>query len=203
MSYLLLPDDEVPFVQFLRQELGALMLRDELTTGGRAHIHADPTEAIGSTLPAESDQRTLVFWLRDVGPVATMQDAQEPTDARRRVAIQLTRESAGSRFGRLLDLARTPVLRWRRSSFRSSRLIIPGSLQAMDVPVSKTPLEVRRRHRAADSWLRRKAVPIDPFEHCKNLPIPAPANRRVFRVWAQPGAASWVAHGGEVWPWTA
>src|SRR3990172_588363 len=193
MSYLLFPDDERRFVTYLIKGLGAVMLRDEHSTGGNPHLHADPTAAVGSTLPGEGELRTLIFWLQDVGPVATLRDAPDATDVKDRVAVQLTKEAAGSNFGRLVDLRRTPVVRWHRSVLRTARLVVPGMLQAMVLAGSAMPPEVSRRHRAAERWLKSNGVAMDPFAHCQQIPVHVPADRRHFRVWAHPVAAAWVA----------
>ncbi len=110
MSFLLLPEDERPFITFLCEELGLRLLLDDLASGGVARVATDPLRAVPAELPFGIG-RTLIFWASSLGPVRTMADAPHPKDAADRVARALTAQAAGARFPDVIDFERTPVLR--------------------------------------------------------------------------------------------
>jgi hypothetical protein len=202
VAYLLLPDDELPFVRYLTGEIGATMLVDGLAPGGKPHIALDAIGAWDRHLPGRDEEGTVLFWCSWAGPIQTLGDTPTPADVKRRVALTITKQHAGPVFDDLIDLTRTPILRWRRSIRQEPRRLLPAVLAAMELKARDTPAAVLAAHRRATSWLKRNGTKLSPFDHCTNLPMPAPTNLNPFWVWAHSGALSWLQAGGEVWPWT-
>lgn len=220
MSYLLLPDDEQNLVRYLSSEAGLDLLLDALAprqrSGGASrrlpHVGGDPLAALPNDLPPPvrprepgTVPRSLLFWSPGLGPLVALGDPGREQDAKSRVGLALTRESAdeaGYVWEDVIDQERSPVIRWLRCSWRDDGHLTPGLLQGMAAPLRAWPQQLVRTYRSVERWLRRDAVRIDPFEHCDGPPATIPRDRRPFTVWARPAAASWVAGGGRVWPWT-
>jgi hypothetical protein len=203
MPFLLLPRDEIALVSHLCDELGLRLLLSDLTERGVPRIASRPTDAITDRLPRSGDgASTLVFWCPALGPVKTFADASEPVDASNRVAALLTQQSAGGRYCDVVDLCRTPVIRWRRSLVRREGQLMPGSLQAMPMTIREHPPDVLKLHGKIERWIKKHAERVNPFDHCSDAPIPQPRNMNALWVWAHPHALEWVRNGGEIWPWT-
>jgi hypothetical protein len=204
MSFLLLPPDELALVSYMCGDLDLALLLSDLTDRGVPRIATEPLAAVPDHLPSSpSDPRTFIFWCHWLGPVRTLADASESVDPADRVAGLLTREAAGDRYGDVVDLQRTPVIRWHRTSFQSERRLKPGLLQVMPLYVRDTPSDVLKLHRQVDRWMKKHGERLNPFDHCRDLPIPQPRNLNPFWVWVHRHAMDWVSGGGEIWPWTA
>jgi len=206
MNWLLLPEDEVQLVTYLTGPLGLRMVLPKLTSAGVA-LAKDPLTALTSELPGhvtEGIPWDFTFWCPDIGPMRLLGDrpSEGHDDVRTRVALQMTKVES-PRWRELLDLRRTPVIRFRRSAWHQEGPLMPGLLQGMDLTVKEHPSDVIRLLRSITSWLKREGEKLNPFEHCSNSPIPQPRNLNPFWVWARPCALSWVRAGGEVWPWNA
>jgi hypothetical protein len=203
MSFLLLPQDEMVLFRYLCEELGLALLLSDVTEQGAPRVALQPLTAISDRLPRSTvDPSTLIFWCRDLGQVKVLADAPEPVDAADRVAGLLTREAAGSGYGDVIDLCRTPVIRWVRARYRRDGQLMPGLLQAMPLSIRDTPPGVMRLHRNIDRWLKKRGEKVNPFEHCCDATVSPPRNLNVFWVWVHPHAMEWIKGGGEMWPWT-
>jgi hypothetical protein len=202
MSYLLLPQDETGLVRYMCEELGLVLLLSDVTDRGVPIVAAHPLTAVSNRLPIElATGGTLIFWCRDFGPVRTLADAPAPVEPADRVAASLTREAAGARFSDLIDLTRTPVIRWRRARFRREGQLKPALLQSMPIKVRDYPPEVLRVHRQIERWLKKHGEKVNPFDHCSDPAVPQPRNLGPFWVWVHPHALEWIWGGGEIWPW--
>jgi hypothetical protein len=100
-----------------------------------------------------------------------------------------------------IDVARSPVIRFYRSSWNRNGCLNPGLLQAAAAPVKEQPDELLRLRRQVERWLRTAGERLNPFDHCSKSPIAQPTNLNAFWTWARPHALAWVRGGGEVWPW--
>jgi hypothetical protein len=144
-----------------------------------------------------------VFWSPELGAVRTLRDAPSSDDARDRVASLLARE-ATSAWRDLIDLKRTPVIRFARSRWHDEDRteLQPGLLQTMALPLKQQPIALTRRRSRIDRWMKQQGVAINPFDHARELPVEQPKNVKPFTAWAWPEAEAWIRDGGCVWPWT-
>jgi hypothetical protein len=205
VNWLLLPTDELELATHLTRALG-LRLVSPTPTGWAVKASDDPPDELPPELPifgALAVPMDFVFWIPSAGPIRFLRDraTDEGDDARSRVALRLTQD-ADAGWRDLIDLQRTPVIRYRRCLWRDEKTLIPGVLQGMDLKVREHPPSVLRTLRMVDKWLKRDGERLNPFEHCRNLPATQPRNLAVFWVWARPAALAWVRNGGEIWPWT-
>ncbi len=208
MSFLLVPEDESELTVYLCEELGAKLLLSDIAMEAEPQIARDPLQALPAQLPHEAtpgckEIYELLFWLPACGPIKTMRDAPEATDARDRVAQLLTRDSAANQFADVIDTQRTPVLRLRRSTKMAGNRLAPGLLGTMRIQASALPQDVRRMHAKATRWLKKRGAKTDPFLHCPEVKERRPANLRPLWVWVQPYAMELVEQGTEIWPWNA
>jgi hypothetical protein len=210
MGFLLLPPDERVLVDGLVSEFGLTLLAHDAAPGGKGQLVSASLATLPSdlALPARPGQMpsaptTLLFWHSGIGPIRTLGDAPPSSDPRDRVADLIVRESAQD-WADLIDLARTPVIRFARSHWHddAQTRLQPGLLGGMAVKAKEQPAEVRRLHARVVRWMKKRGERLNPFEHCTNLPREQPLNLSGFWVWAWPEAQSWVRAGGQVWPWT-
>lgn len=208
MSYLQVVEDERELTVFLCEELGAKLLLSDVAPAGEPQIAKDPLAALPEELPERAtfgskEIYNLMFWLPDCGPVKTMRDAAEPTDARDRVSRLLTQDAAGEKFADVVDSECTPVLRLRRSHWQAPNRLAPGQLASMPIVSSAIPKDVKRAHAKAERWLRSRGTKTDPFAHCPEVKDRRPERLGPLWVWVQPHAMKLVERGTEIWPWNA
>lgn len=193
MNYLLLPDDEAPLRSYLTEELGLTPL------GHSSHESSDlPRRAAPS-----SGRWEFVYWAEAIGPIRRLAETPEPPSATGRVMARLNHEALGESWPDAVDLARTPVIRFRRSSWNRNGHLNPGVLQASAAPVAEQPPLLLALRRRVARWIEQEGGRLNPFEHCVDPPVPQPRSLGPFWVWARPHALAWVNDGGSVWPWSA
>lgn len=201
-----MPPDETLVVERLCSTFGLRLLIDELTENGRPHIANAPIQAARTQLPnlhgPTAVPRVFVFWCEELGPIRTLGEAPPPADPVDKVARLMTVRQTG-RWADLVDLSRTPVIRWRRSQWHEQNRVTPSALQAMALKLRDQPPELTRLHGRINRALQKEGRRINPFEHCSDLPHGRPANENWAVAWALPAAATWIGSGGEVWPWDA
>lgn len=210
VSFLLLPQDELELVEKLTGEFSLTLLASDLAPGGKPNIVASPLDALPDDLalpvrPGKepSAPAIFLFWCSGIGPIQMRDDSAPSDDPVDRVADLLTREATDD-WRDLIDLSRTPVIRFHRSAWHDDdrTRMKPALLQAMPVPVKKHPVQVSSLHAAIEKWMKTRGERLDPFDYCTELPIEPPRSRSRFGVWAWPQACGWVREGGEIWPWT-
>jgi hypothetical protein len=193
----------------LTGEFGLRLLASEIAPGAEPELIASPVKAVPDDLalpPQPQRQRSapteFLWWCSKLGPIQTLRDAPPSDDPGDHVAELLNREATDA-WHDLIDLTRTPVIRYRRSMWHDNcrRRMQPGVLQGMAAPVSEQA-GVNRLHARISRWMKRHGERLDPFDHCAEVPVERPSNTSRFLVWAWPEALSWVQAGGEVWPWT-
>jgi hypothetical protein len=207
MSDLLAPADERDLTIFLCETLAAQLLLSDLTTGGEPRLALDALASLPEALPGparfgDRAVRVLIFWLPWVGPIRTLADAPTPATPRDRVARYLSAQAAGDRAADLIDLERTPVLRFTRSTALSQQRLAPGSFAAMPLQTAALPAEVRAAHARTRRWLKTRAVKADPFDHCPEVQSRRPKSLGPLWCWVQPEAWRLVQAGAEIWPWS-
>jgi hypothetical protein len=144
----------------------------------------------------------LMFWLPSFGPVRTFADAPPPSTPHDIVAQRLSSEAAeaaGESSQDLIDFARTPAFVLLRSRAHSPQRLYPGGFGVS--ASAALPPEVGAARRKAQRWLRKRAVKIDPFEHCPEVRHRRPRLLGPLWCWIQPEAWRMVQSGTEVWPW--
>jgi hypothetical protein len=142
------------------------------------------------------------FWCPEIGPVRTLGDAPPPHEAKDAVMLQINREADPAGWRDRIDLARTPVIRWSRPRwYRKDRCLVASRLGAMAARTKDHPPALLKLYRQIERWLRRPATKFNSFKHCSDLPVPEPPNLSHFWVAAWPQAKTWIAQGGELWPW--
>ena len=210
MSYLLLPGDEAVLVEGVTREFGLIFLASALAPAGKPKMIASPAEAVPGdlALPAQPHQQPsapieFFWWCSEIGPIKTLGDAPPSDNPRDRVAELLNREATDD-WRDLIDLKRTPVIRYSRSGWHDDRRtrMRPGALRAMAMPVREQPDVLDQLHARIVRWMQNEGERLDPFDHCSDVPIERPSNTSQFSVWAWPEALAWVRGGGEIWPWT-
>jgi hypothetical protein len=207
LRYLLTPVDEADLAAHLCGDLGMRLLLSDVTTDGAPSIAAEPAIALPAALPGrpyfgDPAIRRFTFWAEALGPIATMRDAPNPTNAHERVSRILTRENAGDAFADVIDSSRTPLIQWCRCAVHSSRRVLPGRLGATMGPTQQRPRELQKLLRGVEVWLQQRAQTVDPFETCPEARERQPRNTSRFRVSVLPDAARWRREGDlEIWPW--
>lgn len=206
-QFLLLPDDEVLFVRHLvDDEALVLLASDDLSDGVRPvpAFASRPLPPPPVALQPSPEPIELIFWAEALGRVRTVAEAPAPTDASDRVARLLADEAAGGDAGHLLDLSRSPLVRWRRCSWHPNGALCPGLLQAQARKSREQPKELLRLRERVERWMKAQGERLNPFEHAPaDVQARQPENVRAFATWAFPAAAQWVRAGGCVWPWNA
>jgi hypothetical protein len=193
VNYLLLPEDEALLRAHLIGELGLIPV------GHSAHESPDlPRQAA----PAEG-RWEFVYWAEAVGPIRRLGQSPRPPSAFDRVMDRVNRESLGDAWNDAVDLARTPVIRFRRSSWHRNGHLCPGALQASAAAVAEQPPGLLALRRRVARWIEAEGERLNPFEHCTDPPVPQPRSLGPYWVWARPRALAWVHDGGRVWPWSA
>jgi hypothetical protein len=87
----------------------------------------------------------------------------------------------------MIDVARTPVICWRRPLwYRMHSCVVAGRLGSMAARRKEQPPELLRLHAQVDRWLRGPTTKVNPFRHCSGLPVPEPSNLSTFWVAAWP-----------------
>jgi hypothetical protein len=202
VNYLLLRDDEGPLRRYLSDDLDLIPLANAAGPGTAAEpgtpdlpSHAKPSLA---GRPSE-----FVYWAKQVGSLRRLGEAPDPASAKEKVGRILNEQVFGDDWVKAIDVARSPVIRFYRSSWNQNGCLNPGLLQAAAAPIKEQPDELLRILRQVERWLRAEGERLNPFEHCSKSPIAPPANLNAFWVWARPHALAWVRGGGEVWPWNA
>jgi hypothetical protein len=211
MNDLLAPADERDLTVFLCETLGARLLLSDVITSAGPSLAANPLTALPEALPGpafhgDRSVRSLTFWLPSAGPVRTLADAPVPDTPLDRVARRISTDaadSAGVRVADLIDLESSPVLNLRRSTALSPHRLAPGAFYAMPVKAAALPAEVRAAYNKARRWLKKRAVKVDPFEHCPEVRSRRPNNLGPLGCWVQPEAWRLVEAGTEIWPWNA
>lgn len=195
MNWLLLPNDEQPLVEFLTGDLGLEMFGAPLGEDERLPGPPDPDR---------QERKNLVFWASSVGPIKRLGDAPKPTDPVEAVLLQRNREVNPDGWRDLVDLARTPVIRFGRSNWNRNGCLNPGLLEGMTIPIKNQPPDLLALRRKAERWLKSDGAQVNPFEHCTKAQKPPKVKTlNAFWVWARPAALRWIEGGGEVWPWNA
>ena len=201
MRYLLFPDEERALIRYLCGQVGLQFL----TSDSGAARNSDPVSLIATDFPTlrANEEREYYFWCCDIGPVRRLGDVPEPRDAVDAACLRMNQEARPESWRDLIDLARTPVISWRRPLWYGSdrKCLVPGRLGAMAAKVREHPSDLRRLYGRVDRWLRRPATKLNPFEHCSGLPVAEPKNLSTFWVAAWPQGKEWVHRGGELWPW--
>ena len=211
MRYLLFPAEERQLVSLLHDELELKLLASKLAPDGVARVDPEPLGWVTDELPystvvernsSASPPQELVFWCSDLGPIHTLGEAEPPTDMVEKVSLRLTQE-ATDHWRDVIDFRTTPVLTWSRPSWRRKdrSCVVAGRLRSMTIKVRDYPTEMWRLFNRVDRWLRKPAVKINPFRHCKDSPRPEPRNLNPFWISAWPEAKEWIDQGGETWPW--
>lgn len=193
MNYLLLPADEASLRAYLTGELG-------LTPVG--HSPQESPELPRQAAP-EAGRWEFVYWVEAIGPIRRLGDSSPPPSPSGRVTDRINQDALGDAWTDAVDLARTPVIRFRRSSWHRSGHLCPGALQASAAPVAEQPSELLSLRRRVARWVEAEGERLNPFEHCTDPPVPQPRDLGPFWVWARPQALAWVDDGGRVWPWSA
>jgi len=205
VKYLMLPEDEADMTEYLCGELGLVLLLSDRTTNGQPAVAKDPLKALIPELPLyprRLEPRGVyyyLFWCPLEGPIRTLGEAPEPTDAVGRVGLLLTKDAAGGEWGDIIDHERTPLLTYRRCSLHDNGDLIPGALGSMPVPVKATLPGVRRLHGRAERWLRRSGERVNPFDYCDDPGFPRPDDPARWWVWARPHALERLRAGGAIW----
>jgi len=211
MRYLLFPQEERQLLSHLHDELGLKLLASKLAPGGVARIDPEPLQQVTDDLPYSTvverkppavPPHEFVFWCSDLGPIQILANAEPPGDAAEKVSLQLAQE-ATDQWRDIIDFRTTPVIIWSRPNWhrKDRSCIVSGRLRSMTVKVKDYPPEMRRLYSRIDRWLRKPAVKVNPFRHCRNSPIPEPRNLNPFWICAWPEAKAWIDQGGETWPW--
>jgi hypothetical protein len=193
VNYLLLPDDEAPLRSYLAEELGLTPLGHSSLESSHLPRHASP--GVG--------RWEFVYWAESLGPIRRLAETPVPRSATGRVMDRLNRESLGAAWGDAVDLARTPVIRFRRASWNRNGHLNPGVLRASAAPATEQPPQLLSLRRRVARWIEQEGERLNPFEHCVDSPVPQPRSLGPFWVWARPHALDWVRDGGRVWPWSA
>lgn len=204
MSYLLIPEDEKDLVTYLVNGLGLKLLLSDVAPNREPRVAQDPLSAVPTELGKQYDATPshLIFWCSQLGPIRTLVDAPVTSDPRTQVARQLTQQSAGDEYEDVIDLSRTPVLRWRRCCWHAPNRLKPALLQGMELKVRQTPKDLLKLYAKVERWLKSRGEKLNPFEHCTELPGAQPRNLNTFWVWVHPHALESVRRGLEIWPWT-
>ena len=204
MSYLLVPEDEKDLVTYLVNGLGLRLLLSDVAPNREPRVAQDPWSAVPTELGKQNDTTPshLIFWCSQLGPIRTLVDAPVTSDARTQVARQLTQQMAGHEYEDIIDLSRTPVIRWLRCSWHAPNRLKPALLQGMELEVRQTPKPVLKLYAKVGRWLKSRGEKLNPFEHCMELPGAQPRNLKTFWVWVHRHALESVKRGLEIWPWT-
>jgi hypothetical protein len=198
VRFLLLPDDECSFMEWLRQEHGLELAAAAGAETGLTRLtplSQLPTELPGplgggpSSVPREFVLRAPDWGTNDLDPWDT-----ESVVAR--VMRSLNAEAAG-RAGMspddLIDFERTRVVRFRRCGWTRAGELHVAALQGSARPARLQDPTVAAMLKSAERWLARGAVRVELPKEVRYRP----------RILARPHAQEWVESGGVVCPWDA
>jgi hypothetical protein len=202
LRYLLHPTEERELIRHLTEEVGLVLLSPQAT---------DPMALISDDFPwhtylepRDVHDAEIVFWASSIGPVRRLGDAPVPNDAAESVALKLNQD-ASSEWRTLVDLARTPVISWRRPAWyrKDRRCLVPGRLGSMSTRIGVYPPALRTLFASLERWLKKRGTVVNAFDHLdlSLLSVPPPQNRRLFAVAVWPQGMAWLANGGQLWPW--
>jgi len=194
-------------IEHLTDAEGLLLLASDHLRAGpsvvRGQLDPPSLPPPAEPLTPREEPATFNFWWQEGGELRALGDAPPPGDAAGRVALKLAQDASEHRQD-LLDLERSPIVRWARCRWHSSGALCPGLLQAQARKTSEQPAGLVRLHRRVARWMKKQGVRINPFDHGpEELTMDPPANLNMFWAWAFPAAEAWVRDGGTIWPWNA
>jgi hypothetical protein len=197
VRFLLLPDDEREFLQWVQQEHGLELTAAVETATGLTQL--ERLSRLPSELPGPLGEESSIpreFVLRDPDWGTNDLDPWDPDSAVARVMHSLNTEAAeraGVSLDDLVDVERTRVLRFRRCGWTKVRELHVAALQGSARPARQQDPTVTALLKSAERWLARGAVRVELPDEVRYRP----------RILARPKAHDWVRKGGVVYPWDA
>jgi hypothetical protein len=197
VRFLLLPDDEREFFEWIQQEHGLELVAAVETATGLTRL--ERLSRLPSELPSRLDEKSSVpreFVLRDPDWGTNDLDPWDTDSAVARVMRSLTTEvaeRAGVSLDDVVDVERTRVLRFRRCGWIRERELHVAALQGSARPTPQQDPTVAALLKSAERWLARGAVRVELPNEVRYRP----------RILARPKAHDWVQKGGVVYPWDA
>lgn len=197
VRFLLLPDDEREFFEWLQQEHGLELTAAIETATGLTRLERLsrlPSELPGRLGEESSIPRELV--LRDPDWGINDLDPWDTDSAVARVMRSLNAEAvgtAGVSLDDVVDFERTRVLRFRRCGWMRAGELHVAVLQGSARPTRQQDPLVTALLKSAQRWLARGGVRVE---------LPDGVHYRP-RILARPRAHDWVQQGGVVYPWDA
>lgn len=198
VRFLLLPDDERAFVEWLEKEHGLELASAVEAEAGLTRLK--PLSQLPRELPGpfggepSSIPRAFAFRAPDWG--TNNLDPWDTESAVARVVRTLNTEAAekaGVSPDDLIDFERTRVVRFRRCGWTRAGELHVAALQGSARPARLQDPTVAAMLKSAERWLARGAVRVELPEEVRYRP----------RILARPHAQDWVASGGVVYPWDA
>lgn len=147
LKFLLLPADEDQLRLHLTNDLELVPLADAAEPG-------TPDLPSHSARGRPGPPSEFVYWAKEVGPLQHLGDAPGPTNPKEKVARILNQQDLGDDWVSAIDVARSPVIRFYRSSWNRNGCLNPGLLQAAAAPVKEQPGELLRLRRQVERWLQ-------------------------------------------------
>ena len=198
VRFLLLPNDEHAFVEWVRREHGLELAAAVETGDGLTRLKplSEPPTELPGPLGEESSSTPRELVLRAPGWGVNDLDPWNTDSAVARVMRSLNSEAAGKAgvsLDDLIDFARTRLLRFRRCGWTPARALHVAALQGSARPARLQDPTVAAMLKSAERWLMRGAVRVELPEEVRYRP----------RIWARPHARDWVEAGGVVYPWDA
>jgi hypothetical protein len=198
VRFLLLPDDERAFVEWLQHEHGLQLAAAVEAETGLTRLK--PLSQLPSELPGplggepSSVPREFVLRAPDWG--TNDLDPWDTESAVARVMRSLNTEAAqkaGVSRDDLIDFERTRVIRFRRCGWTRTGELQVAALQGSARPARLQDPTVAATLKSAERWLARGAVRVELPQEVRYRP----------RILARPQAHDWVQSGGVVYPWDA
>lgn len=197
VRFLLLPDDEREFFEWVRQEHGLQLMAAIETKNGLTQLQRLsrlPSELPGplgeeSSIPREFVLRDPDWGTNDLAPWDT-------DSAVARVMRSLNTEAAetaGVSLDDVVDFERTRVVVFRRCGWTKARELQVAALRGSARPARLQDPTVTAVLKSAERWLARGAVRVELPDEVRYRP----------RILARPKAHDWVQKGGVVYPWDA
>jgi len=197
VRFLLLPDDEREFFEWIQQEHGLELSAAIATATGLTQL--ERLSGLSPELPGPLGEESCIpreFVLRDPDWGINDLDPWDTESAVARVMRSLNTEaaeSAGVSLDDVVDVERTRVLRFRRCGWTKAGELHVAALQGSARPARLQDPTVTALLKSAERWLASGAVRVGLPDEVRYRP----------RIFARPKAYGWVRKGGVVYPWDA
>lgn len=210
MRYLLFPTEEESLFRYLTSDLRLVPLNPE-----NGQVPDVPT-----AIPHKDDWKRggrkeeifeRIFWASEIGGIRRLGDAPSHGDPADRVTLLINKD-ADPDWRKLVDTARTPVIRWVRPRWywTDRSCIIPGRLGAMSTPIKNHPPDLMRLVRRIERYLKKGGERLNCWDVLGDRPFldqgkatNRPKSVAAYWVSVWPLGMEWVKNGGLLYPWDA